>query len=72
MDAEEIQALLAALWAQLDQIILAHGGALDKHVGDAVLVAWGLEQAREDDAERAVRTALALQRSPAAAVASQR
>ncbi len=66
MDAEEIQVLLAALWAQLDQIILAHGGALDKHIGDAVLAAWGLEQAREDDAERAVRAALALQQALAA------
>ncbi len=65
-DAEEVQALLTALWDQLDQIILAHGGVLDKHIGDAVLAVWGLEQAREDDAERAVRAALALQQALAA------
>lgn len=63
LDAEEVQALLAELWACLDQVLLAHGGTLDKHIGDAVLAVWGLAQAREDDAEQAARAALALQQA---------
>ncbi len=61
MDAEEVTELINDLWAQLDGRIAAYGGRIDKHIGDALMALWGVESAREDDPERAVLAALAMQ-----------
>lgn len=61
MDAEEVAEVMNTLWAQVDRAIVEGGGYIDKHIGDAVMALWGVEAAREDDAERAVRAALAMQ-----------
>jgi class 3 adenylate cyclase len=42
-------------------LLTAHGGLIDKHIGDAVMALWGAESAREDDPERAAHAALAMQ-----------
>jgi predicted ATPase/class 3 adenylate cyclase len=60
-DAEEVTELINALWSRLDGLITAYGGRIDKHIGDAVMALWGVESAREDDPERAIRAALAMQ-----------
>ncbi|MES2753153.1 MAG: adenylate/guanylate cyclase domain-containing protein [Pseudomonadota bacterium] len=44
----------------LSKVVLDHGGTLDKFVGDAVVAFWGAPIARADDADRAVRAALAM------------
>src|SRR4026209_433638 len=36
------------------------GGTVEKFAGDAVMAAFGIPQAHEDDAERAVRAGLAM------------
>ncbi len=61
LDAEDVINIMNMLWQQLDAIILAHGGRVDKHMGDGVMALWGAETARENDAEQAVRAALAMQ-----------
>jgi class 3 adenylate cyclase len=58
VDAEVVAALMNDLWAGVDAAIARHGGRVDKHIGDAVMGVWGVESAREDDPERAVRAAL--------------
>lgn len=58
LDAEEVTELLNLLWQHIDRLILQRGGRIDKHMGDAVMAFWGADQAREDDAEQAIRTAL--------------
>ena len=63
MDAEELARVMNTLWVMLDRVIVDHGGRIDKHIGDAVMAIWGAETAREDDQERAVRAALAMQAS---------
>ncbi|MBA3469931.1 MAG: AAA family ATPase [Herpetosiphonaceae bacterium] len=61
LDAEEITEMMNALWQRLDEVIVAFGGRIDKHIGDAVMAIWGTPTAREDDPERAVRAALGMQ-----------
>lgn len=62
MDAEEITELLSLLWGRIDRLILQRGGRIDKHMGDSVMAFWGADQAREDDAEQALRAALDIKR----------
>src|SRR5919198_5266714 len=60
-DAEDVANLVNRLWIRADWIIQEYGGRIDKHIGDAVMALWGVEIAREDDAERAVQAALQIQ-----------
>ncbi|RME50061.1 MAG: hypothetical protein D6796_03770 [Caldilineae bacterium] len=61
MDAEEVSDLMNALWQDIDSIVVKHGGVIDKHIGDAVMALWSVENTREDDPERAIRAALEMQ-----------
>ncbi|MBI1879683.1 MAG: AAA family ATPase, partial [Chloroflexi bacterium] len=61
MDPEEVSATMNALWSRLDTAITANGGWIDKHIGDAVMALFGVPTVREDDPERAIRAALAMQ-----------
>ncbi len=61
MDPEEVAAAMNSLWRRVDGALTDHGGTIDKHIGDAVMALFGAPVAREDDAERAVRAALAMQ-----------
>jgi class 3 adenylate cyclase/tetratricopeptide (TPR) repeat protein len=60
MDPEEVSTTMNALWLRLDSAIIAYGGRIDKHIGDAVMALWGAPTAREDDPEQAIRAALAM------------
>lgn len=61
MDAEDVHDFIQILWNKLDKVVLEHGGKVDKHIGDAIMALWGVHATREDDPERAVRAALAMQ-----------
>jgi class 3 adenylate cyclase/tetratricopeptide (TPR) repeat protein len=61
MDAEDVRDTMNALWQELDNIILAHGGKIDKHMGDGVMALWGADETREDDPERTIRAGLLMQ-----------
>ncbi len=41
-------------------VILAHGGTIDKYIGDGMMILWGAPVAQEDAPVRACRAALAL------------
>jgi class 3 adenylate cyclase/tetratricopeptide (TPR) repeat protein len=62
VDPEEVRDTMNTLWVRLDATIIAHEGTIDKHMGDAVMAIFGAPTAREDDPERAIRTALAMQK----------
>ncbi|HEY2771162.1 MAG TPA: adenylate/guanylate cyclase domain-containing protein [Solirubrobacteraceae bacterium] len=59
-DPEEVRELLSEYFERSRELIERYGGTVEKFIGDAVMAVWGTPVAREDDAERAVRAALAL------------
>jgi class 3 adenylate cyclase/tetratricopeptide (TPR) repeat protein len=59
-DPEEVRELLSRYFDRCRTLIERYGGTVEKFIGDAVMAVWGTPVAREDDAERAVRAALAL------------
>ncbi|MGH3083328.1 MAG: ATP-binding protein, partial [Gaiellaceae bacterium] len=60
LDPEAVRAFLAPYHAQLRTELERFGGTVEKFIGDAVMAIFGAPVAREDDAERAVRAALAI------------
>ena len=59
-DPEETRELLSRYFEVARRIVEGHGGTIEKFIGDAVMAVWGAPTAHEDDAERAVRSALAI------------
>jgi class 3 adenylate cyclase/tetratricopeptide (TPR) repeat protein len=62
-DPEQVKALVDECFEVLCVDVEAYGGQVDKIVGDALLALFGAPVAHEDDAERAVRCALRMQRT---------
>ena len=63
LDPEDVRATLSAYYAQLRAELERFGGTVEKFIGDAVMAVFGAPVAHEDDAERAVRAALAIRDS---------
>jgi class 3 adenylate cyclase/S1-C subfamily serine protease len=59
-DPEDVDRLLAEYFARVTLAIEAHGGTVEKFIGDAVVAAFGVPAVHEDDPERAVRAGLHL------------
>jgi len=59
-DPEDLRDLQTAFFEAVVAPIHAHGGVVEKYIGDAVLAVFGVPQAHEDDAVRAARAALAM------------
>ncbi|CAN5402812.1 hypothetical protein BH10ACT1_BH10ACT1_27220 [soil metagenome] len=59
-DPESVKELLDDCFGRLVPVIDAHGGHVDKIIGDELMAVFGAPTAHEDDPERAVRAALAL------------
>src|SRR5258706_1943156 len=64
-DPEDVRALLGRYYAIAREVIAAHGGTLEKFIGDSVMAVFGIPQAHGDDAERALVAALALREAVA-------
>jgi class 3 adenylate cyclase/tetratricopeptide (TPR) repeat protein len=63
VDPEDVSATLSAYYARLRAELERHGGTVEKFIGDAVMAVFGAPVSHEDDAERAVRAALAIRES---------
>ena len=59
-DPEIVRRRVDRFFEQASECIEHHGGLVEKFAGDAVMAAFGVPQAHEDDAERAIRAALAI------------
>ena len=61
LDPEDVEAILRPYHERLRSELERHGGTVEKFIGDAVVALFGAPVAHEDDPERAVRAALAVQ-----------
>src|SRR5262245_13099615 len=61
LDPEDVRALLSSYHGRVRHELELHGGTVEKFIGDAVVAVFGAPVAHEDDPERAVRAALAIQ-----------
>jgi class 3 adenylate cyclase len=59
--AREVASILARHLAAMAEVVLSHGGTIDKFAGDAVMAVFGAPDPIADHAERALRCALAMQ-----------
>ncbi len=57
-DSEDVRDLITEYFDVAKEVVDHFGGTVDKFIGDAVMAWWGAETSNEDDAERAVRSAL--------------
>lgn len=60
IEPEATATFLNAYLDRMSNIVLEHGGTIDKFVGDAVVAFWGAPIARPDDGAQALRCALAI------------
>jgi class 3 adenylate cyclase len=65
MSPREVAALLARHLAAMAEVVLDHGGMIDKFAGDAVMAVFGVPDPQPDHADRSLRCALAMQRRQA-------
>jgi class 3 adenylate cyclase/tetratricopeptide (TPR) repeat protein len=63
LDAEDWRNLVNAYFDQATKAVTGLGGHVSRKVGDGLMVLFGYPRAEENDAERAVHAALAIQRS---------
>ena len=55
LDPETVQTVMSRYFARMSQILQAHGGTVEKFIGDAIVAVFGVPVVHEDDALRAVR-----------------
>jgi class 3 adenylate cyclase/tetratricopeptide (TPR) repeat protein len=58
LDPESLRQIMARYFEEMKAALEAHGGMVEKFIGDAVMAVFGVPTLHEDDALRAVRAAL--------------
>ena len=59
-DPEEVRELQRTYFGAVAAEVERYGGSVEKYIGDAVMALFGAPQAHDDDAERALRAAVAI------------
>jgi class 3 adenylate cyclase/tetratricopeptide (TPR) repeat protein len=57
LDPETLRRTMGSYFEEIRRAVERHGGTVEKFIGDAVMAVFGIPQAYEDDALRAVRAA---------------
>src|SRR3954462_2283611 len=64
-DPELVRSVMSRYFARMKEVAETHGGTVEKFIGDAVMVVFGVPRLQEADAGRAVRAALAMREAVA-------
>ena len=72
LDPERLRALLARYFERMKAIVERHGGSVAKFIGDAVMAMFGVPLLHEDNAPRAVGSAVEMRGRAARARAAGR
>jgi adenylate cyclase len=59
---EKVVGLLNRYFSAMSEIIFAHGGTLDKYIGDGLMAIFGAPTATPEDAKNALKTAVTMQK----------
>ena len=60
LDPETLRHVMSGQFDEIRRIVEAHGGVVEKFIGDAAMAVFGVPRVHEDDALRAVRAAIAV------------
>src|SRR5438132_2876 len=60
LDPEDVRVLLRRYYDVAREIVIEHGGILEKFIGDAVVAVFGFPHTHDDDPQRALAAALTL------------
>jgi class 3 adenylate cyclase/tetratricopeptide (TPR) repeat protein len=64
-DPEVLRQQMTRFYERMKEVAETHGGIVEKFIGDAVMVVFGVPRLHDDDAERAVRCGLGMQETMA-------
>jgi class 3 adenylate cyclase/tetratricopeptide (TPR) repeat protein len=63
LDPEAVRQVMGRYFGVMRSVIEAHGGTVEKFIGDAVMAVFGIPLVHEDDALRAVRASVEIERA---------
>jgi len=63
LSPKEVSQVLNRFFREMNDIIFAYRGTLDKYIGDAIMAIFGAPVEREDDSDRAINAALEMRRA---------
>jgi class 3 adenylate cyclase/HAMP domain-containing protein len=72
MQPDDLVASLNRYFSTMVDVIMGHGGVVDKYIGDAIMAFWGAPKKRDDDALQSVISGIEMTEGLAAFNASQR
>ena len=55
LDPETLRQVMSRWFERMSEVLVRHGGTVEKFIGDAVMAVFGIPELHEDDALRAVR-----------------
>src|SRR5512145_3575006 len=63
MDPEDVQEVMSRVFGEIAQVVTKYEGIIEKFVGDAAMVLFGVPKTHEDDPVRAIKSALEIHES---------
>ena len=67
LEARDVAAVVGRHLTAMAEVVVSHGGTIDKFQGDAVMAVFGAPEPLDDHAARALRCAIGMQRAPSGA-----